>query len=226
MRKLLKFLRGSRDYIEEAWAVCSQPDEAWGCGNMQMSYTIPPMQDKKVIVLVGMPGAGKSMLVDHLEAQEIPSVYFGGITIDEVIRRGLEVTEANERTVREEIRDTEGKGAYAKRIIPQIEQFFNEGHKKVVADGLYSWTEYKIFKEHFGDDAIIIAVVAPRKLRHERLTHRPDRPLTDEQVTSREYAEIENIEKGGPIANADYTLVNDNTPEALTNALDKVLEQS
>lgn len=184
------------------------------------------MQDKKVIVLVGMPGAGKSMLVDHLEAQDIPSVYFGGITIDEVIRRGLEVTEANERSIREEIRATEGKGAYAKRIIPQIEQFFNEGHNTVVADGLYSWTEYKIFKEHFGESAIIIAVAAPRKLRHDRLSNRPERPLTDEQITSREYAEIENIEKGGPIANADYTLVNDSTQKILTDKLDQILAQA
>ncbi|HVS58399.1 MAG TPA: AAA family ATPase [Candidatus Saccharimonadales bacterium] len=184
------------------------------------------MSDKKVITLVGMPGAGKSYCVEYLEKKGWPSVYFGGITVDEVKRRGLEVNETNEKMVREELRATEGPGVMAKRILSQIEKLFDEDHHIVIADGLYSWTEYKIFKERFGDDAIIIAITAPRKARHERLANRPVRPFTDEQVTAREYAEIENIEKGGPIANADYTIVNDNTPDKLISRLEKVLSDA
>ncbi len=180
---------------------------------------------KKVIVLVGMPGAGKSTLVEHMEAQGIPNVYFGGITVNEVKRRGLEVNEKNEKMVREELRANEGPGVMAKRIIPEIEELFAGGQKTVVADGLYSWTEYKIFKEKFGDDALIIAITAPRKVRHERLVHRPVRPLTEAQVSAREYAEIENIEKGGPIANADYTIVNDGDPYELITKFDLILKE-
>ncbi len=183
------------------------------------------MNDKLVITLVGMPGAGKSYCVDYLEKKGFPNVYFGGITVDEVKARGLDVNEANEKMVREDIRAKEGVGVYATRIIAKLEKLFGEGHKTVVADGLYSWTEYKIFKEKFGDNAVIIAIVSPRKTRHARLADRPVRPLTDEEVTSREYAEIENLEKGGPIANADYTIVNDSTPEDMTAQLEKVLEQ-
>ena len=183
------------------------------------------MEDIRVLTLVGMPGAGKSTCVDYLVEKGFPSVYFGGITVDEVKARGLEVNEENEKKVREELRAKEGPGVMAKRIILKIEDLYAQGHKKVVADGLYSWTEYKIFKEKFGDRAVIIAVAAPRRLRHERLAKRLERPLNDEQVTAREYAEIENIEKGGPIANADYTLVNDSTPEKLLLDLDKVLRE-
>jgi dephospho-CoA kinase len=181
------------------------------------------VKDQKVIVLVGMPGAGKSTLVEHLAEKGIPSVYFGGITVNEVKRRGLEVNETNEKIVREELRATEGTGVMAKRIIPEVEKLFAKGHNTVVADGLYSWTEYKIFKNRFKDDALIIAVAAPRKVRHERLSHRPIRPLTEEQVSAREYAEIENIEKGGPIANADFTIVNDKDPYDLIIQLDNIL---
>lgn len=182
------------------------------------------MSKNKVIVLVGMPGAGKSFCVDHLLKRGYPNAYFGGITVDEVKRRGLDVNEANERLVREELRRIEGPGVMAHRIIQKLEKLFQEGHAIVVADGLYSWTEYKIFKEKYGDDAIIIAITAPRNLRHKRLANRPIRPLTNEQVTAREYAEIENIEKGGPIANADYTIVNDGTAEDLLAKLDQVLK--
>jgi len=183
------------------------------------------MLDEKVIVFVGMPGAGKSVCVDYLKAKNIPSVYFGGITINEVKKRGMEVSEASEKFVREDIRKKEGNGAYAVRMIKQIEELFEQGKKYVVADGLYSWTEYKIFKDSFGDRAIIIALATPRKDRHQRLQNRPVRPLTEEEVSSREYAEIENLEKGGPIANADYFLTNVGSVEGLQKDLESLLDK-
>jgi len=181
------------------------------------------MQENKAIIFVGMPGAGKSLCVDHLKAKGLPSTYFGGITIDEVKARGMVVNEANERLVREDIRAKEGKGAYALRMIAQIEGHFQQGHHQVVVDGLYSWTEYKIFKETLEHNAIIIAVVAPRALRHQRLTRRSVRPLNETEATDRDYAEIEKLEKGGPIANADYFLLNTTSPEELLAHLDETL---
>ena len=50
-----------------------------------------------------------------------------------------------------------------------------------------------------------------------------DYGLTEAEVTAREYAEIENIEKGGPIANADYTINNDNDPAEMLQHLDNLL---
>lgn len=178
---------------------------------------------KKVICFVGMPGAGKSVCVDYLKRNGLASAYFGGITLDEVKKRGLELTPASEKFVREDIRAKEGKGAYAVRIIKQIEELFDKGNDYVVVDGLYSWTEYKIFKESFGDNAIIIAIVSPRQLRHDRLTKREFRPLTEEEATQRDYAEIENLEKGGPIANADYFLANDENVDELEDGLHRLL---
>ncbi len=67
---------------------------------------------EKILVFVGMPGAGKSTLVEYLERKGIPSVYFGGITLDEVKRQGLEINPENEKRVREELREREGKDVY------------------------------------------------------------------------------------------------------------------
>ena len=142
-----------------------------------------------------MPGAGKSTCVDYLTSKGLPKVYFGGVVVDETKRRYGKVNEELEKTVREDLRAKEGKGAIANRIIAQIDELVAKEQRIIVADGLYSWTEYKMFKERFGDNAIIIAIAAPRKIRHERLAHRPIRPFTDAEVTAREYAEIENIER-------------------------------
>jgi dephospho-CoA kinase len=184
------------------------------------------MNQGKVIVFVGMPGAGKSACVEHLKAKGLPSVYFGGITLEEVKRRGMEVNETNEKLVREDIRAKEGKGAYAVRIIKQVQELFEQDNNYVVIDGLYSWTEYKIFKESFDDRAVIIGVVAPRALRHERLAKRPERPLTEQEANERDYAEIEHLEKGGPIANADLYLANSGTETEMLKDLDKLLAEN
>ena len=184
------------------------------------------MQDKKILIFVGMPGAGKSICVGYLKKKGLHYAYFGGITLDEIKKRSLEVNEANEKLVREDIRAKEGKGAYAIRIAKQVEDFFGQGQNYVVVDGLYSWTEYKTFKEKFGESAIIIAVVSSRGLRHERLATRPVRPLTETEATARDYAEIENLEKGGPIANADYFLSNEGSIEDLETALVDLLPKA
>jgi len=181
------------------------------------------MQNNKVVVFVGMPGAGKSVCVEYLKQQGLPFAYFGGITLDEIKKRGLKVNEASEKLVREDIRAKEGKGAYAVRIIKQVEELFESRQKLVVVDGLYSWTEYKIFKEGFGANAVIIAVVAPEAVRHGRLAERAIRPLTEAEATARDYAEIENLEKGGPIANADYYLANDDSVKNLLSNLRQLL---
>jgi dephospho-CoA kinase len=179
----------------------------------------------KILVIVGMAGAGKSSCVDYIAAKDIPKVYFGGVIVDETKRRFGEVTQEKERLVREELRAKEGKGAVAARIIPQIKELLKT-HNHVIADGLYSWTEYRIFKDTFGDDALVIAVTAPRATRHARLLHRPVRPLTTEEAQTRDYAEIEFLEKGGPIANADYTINNDGSTETLFKDLEAVLQKA
>jgi dephospho-CoA kinase len=55
------------------------------------------------------------------------------------------------------------------------------------------------------------------------LAKREFRPLTEEEALSRDYAELENLDKGAPIAFADYTVINDGTLDELHQALNKFL---
>lgn len=174
----------------------------------------------KVIALVGMAGAGKSVVSDFFEVKGFASVYFGAVTREEVARRDLELNEKNEKMVREELRAKHGMAAYAILNLPKIEKALERGG--VIIDGLYSWSEYKVLKEKLGDDLVVLAVFTPRHLRYERLSKRKIRPLTLEECGSRDYAEIENIEKGGPIAMADFTVINDGSVEHLIGQLDKL----
>ncbi len=161
----------------------------------------------RLLALVGMPGAGKSLLAEYLEAQGFPKFRFGGITIDEVERRGWAITPQNEKIVREEIRAAEGMDAYARRALPIIHDMLNE-HQSAIIDGLYSFGEYKTLKQEFGAQIVVVAVACDRPLRYARLGKRPERPLTPEEAEWRDITEIETLEKGGPIAIADYTILN------------------
>ena len=125
--------------------------------------------------------------------------------------------------MREELRQTHGMGAFAILSLPKIEELLLSG-KRVLIDGLYSFSEYKILTEKYGDGLLVLAIFTPRELRYERLARREVRPLSRAQAVSRDYAEIENIEKGGPIALADYTIANDGSKDWLIEQLDRILQ--
>ena len=46
---------------------------------------------------------------------------------------------------------------------------------------------------------------------------------TRKEFITRDFSEIENIEKGGPIARADYMIVNEGSLKKLYAELDKIL---
>ena len=167
----------------------------------------------KAVAVVGMCGSGKSVLCSYFKNLGWSDVYFGGVTVSQLRKNGIEVNETNERAMREGLRDRYGKGAFAILLKEEICDKLTRGH--VVLDGLYSWSEYKILKDILGDDLIILAVVTNSQIRKDRLKNRLIRPLTAEQVDSRDFAEIENSEKGGPIAKADYYVMNNGTERDL-----------
>jgi dephospho-CoA kinase len=182
-------------------------------------------QQTKIIAFTGLPGAGKTEAVNYLTEKGYPKVYFGGVVLNAMKEAGLEWTEDNEKQFREEVRTREGKDFVVKRIISELHELISAGQKRIVADGLYTWTEYKLLKHEFPGELIVVAVIAPKHLRHHRLTIRPIRPLTVEQANERDWAEIENLEKGGPIAIADYYVSNDGDIDQLHNRLDALLTE-
>lgn len=179
----------------------------------------------KIVAFVGLAGSGKSEAVHYVSDKGIPKVYFGGVVLDAMAEAGLDHTKENEQRFREELREREGKDFVVNRIITQIQGLVDAGQRRIVADGLYTWTEYKALKHAFPGDLTVIAIVAPRQLRHRRLTTRPVRPLTVDEATSRDWAEIENLEKGGPIAIADYFIQNNHDFDTLHERIDAVLDE-
>lgn len=177
----------------------------------------------KIIAIVGMCGSGKSIASDYYEEKGFQKVYFGGVTLEQLKKENLEITPENEKIMRERLRKEYGMGAYAVLLIDQIEDLSKKSH--VVLDGLYSWDEYKILKEKFQDDLSMIAIVVDKELRYQRLEERKIRPFTRNQALQRDIAEIENSAKGGPIAYADYYILNNGNINDYLNHLDDITGQ-
>lgn len=170
---------------------------------------------------MGMAGAGKSAVARLFEADGFVRIRFGDITDQELEKRGLMRNEENERLVRQQLRKEQGMSAYAKLNLPRIEAALLSSH--AVVDGLYSWEEYTFLKERLGDRMVLVAVWASSQTRHARLRNRRQRPLTAEEAYGRDRDEIEKGNKGGPIAIADFVIVNEASFEHLKRETQRVL---
>lgn len=182
------------------------------------------MKKNIIVAVVGMTGAGKSEATQFFVEKGFEKVYLGEVTFEEMRRRKLDLTPENEKMVRESLRAEGDMAIYAKKSVDKIQRLFERG-KNVVVESMYSWSEYKFFKERFKENFLVLSVVTDRALRAERLATRKVRPLSDEQVKARDYAEIENIEKGGPIAIADCFVVNNGDFGSLKRGVQSFIER-
>ena len=171
------------------------------------------MRTMKVVAIVGMAGAGKSEVAGVFEEHGFKRVRFGDITDQELERRGLEANEENERHIRQQLRSEHGMAAYAQLNLHRIDDSLKSSD--VVIDGLYSWEEHVFLKEYYGGHFTAVAIWASPATRYARLARRAVRALKPEEAAGRDRSEIESINKGGPIAMADFTMVNEGSLEQL-----------
>lgn len=175
----------------------------------------------KVVSIVGMAGAGKTEVASVFEKHGFKRIRFGDITDEEIKKRGLTLNEASECLVREQLRQEQGMDAYAKLNLARIDEALK--YADVAIDGLYSWEEYIFLKEYYGPNFYVVAVWSTPETRYARLTGRQNRSLTLEEAISRDREEIEEIKKGGPIAMADFTIINESSLQELRKQTEKVI---
>ena len=179
------------------------------------------MDGMKVVAVVGMPGSGKSEVARFFSDRGYTTIRFGEITDTAVKEKGLPLTEENERQARESIRKEHGMAAYAKLSVPRINNALQKSN--VVVDGLYSWEEYLHLKDYYGDRFFVVATWASPQDRYKRLGSRKVRPLALQESIGRDRAEIENINKGGPIAMADFTILNTGSMSDLKKQVERII---
>lgn len=166
--------------------------------------------DKLVIGLAGMPGSGKSVVVDTALEMGYAIVVMGDVVRQETLKRGLELTPQNVGKVMLQLREEDGNYVIAKKCIPKIEE---QTSPKVLVDGLRSLYEAEIFKEHFAKFSLA-AVHASPESRFNRLSNRrrSDDPVEWQVFNERDMREL-GVGLGNVIAMAQQVIVNDNSFE-------------
>ncbi|MEM2104677.1 MAG: AAA family ATPase [Candidatus Bathyarchaeia archaeon] len=174
--------------------------------------------EKLVVGLVGMPGAGKSVVVNVAKTMGYGVVVMGDEVREEVKQRGLELTPENLGRVMLELRRLNGETVVAKKCIPRI---FGKAEAKVVVDGVRSLAEVEEFRKNFSN-FVLVAVHASPETRFNRLFHRQrsDDPRSWEVFRERDMREL-SVGLGNVIALAEYMMVNE---ESLDSAKKKAAE--
>lgn len=179
---------------------------------------------KTILAVVGLAGAGKTEATNYLVKKTgWPKIYFGQAVVDAAKEKFGQVTEENERKVREALRAEHGMAALAIANLPAIKSAFEKS--SVLLESMYSWEEYLLLKKEFGENFKILAVYSSFATRKNRLANRPERPLTQEQLETRDVSQIENLHQSGPIARADWTIINEGSLEEFFKSLDENLKQ-
>lgn len=185
------------------------------------------MEKKTIIAIVGMCGSGKTAITEYLQKKyKWPKVYLGSATFDYMQEHEIPVNWQNEKTTREKIRQELGPDAYAKLSFPKIQKEL-ENTSVLIIESLYSWAEYKFFKSQYNEDFKVMAAITAPEERFKRLTDRhQERPMKNwQEFEDRDYSEIENIAKAGPIVMADFPILNDGSLQKLHEQIDIYIKQ-
>jgi dephospho-CoA kinase len=162
--------------------------------------------DKLVVGLAGMPGSGKSLVVETAAAMGFGVVVMGDVVREETLKRGLELNPKNVGRVMLDLRRKGGASVVADKCIQKIE---HQESAKVIVDGVRSLSEVEAFKKYFSHFSLI-AVYASPETRFNRVyrRQRSDDPDGWEVFHERDLREL-GVGLGDAIAMAEFLVVNE-----------------
>ncbi|MGB9659906.1 MAG: AAA family ATPase [Nitrososphaerales archaeon] len=165
---------------------------------------------KKLILVTGMPGSGKSVVREVAEELGMPVLIMGDVIREEVKKRGLKEEAKSYEFVMRDIRSKLGDQIVAKMVAKKLEPIKTD---IVFIDGVRSLEEVRYFKT-MAKHAHILALLSPFQTRLRRLSsrNRSGDPKNEEELEERDKAELK-LGLGDVIAKADYYLVNDDRPK-------------
>uniref|UniRef100_A0A7C5THS1 UPF0200 protein ENM84_05865 n=1 Tax=Ignisphaera aggregans TaxID=334771 RepID=A0A7C5THS1_9CREN len=182
------------------------------------------MHSKKLaIVVVGMPGSGKSTLSMVAKELGIPVINLGDVVREEVSRRGLEQSLENLLKIAKQLREIFGNDAIMKLAIPKIKDAIDR-HCIILIDGVRSFDELEYLRYNIEVEIMVLAIHASPKSRFQRLITRGrlGDPRTWEEFKKRDLEEL-SWGLGNIIALADMVIINEKSYEEFISNVRELL---
>lgn len=172
----------------------------------------------KIFVIVGMPAAGKNIARSYADPRGLVYYATGDIVRAEVQKRGAGGDAVSTAKISDELRGTDGMGVT--RLA--LQAALDSGAAVGFLEGMRSWPEIELIRKKA--DCVVIAFLAPRKLRLDRICARgraDDSPQRFDERDQREIAYGTSI----PIALADAYILNTKTMEDAMKQLDIIVKK-
>ncbi|MFW9931167.1 MAG: AAA family ATPase [Candidatus Thorarchaeota archaeon] len=175
-----------------------------------------------LVIITGMPGAGKGVLADAFREAGIPVIVMGDVIRTETQQRGLEPNPTNTKKVMLELREIDGPGAVALRCVQELRTVLSP---TIVIEGCRSIAEIDVFDD-YAKRTTIIGVHASPSLRFQRLKDRArkDAPPEWNVFRERDIREI-SVGLGGVIALSDIMIINESSIEEMQVKSKEIVER-
>jgi len=160
-----------------------------------------------VLILTGMPGAGKEELVSVALELGYQVRRMGDVVRAEAAKNGVQPQDVGKFAHEE--RQRHGYDIWAKRIVPLV------GEGDTLIDGCRGMSEVNVFRGAFGEHVKVLAVHSAPSTRYPRLVSRArsDAPRDRQEFDERDKREL-GWGLGETIALADVLIVNEATLES------------
>ena len=172
----------------------------------------------KIFIIVGMPASGKNIARAYAESHRIPYFATGDLVRMEVRKRGLDPSPENIGQVSTELRGKDGMGVT--RLV--LARALQSGQNAVFLEGMRSWPEIELIRQ--GAEGILVAFIAPRGIRFERVAARKRSDDSPAQFDERDSREIQ-YGAAVPLALADEYILNTGRTEEAEAILDRIVKK-
>lgn len=176
----------------------------------------------KIIIITGMPGAGKSEVASTFHNAGIPLIIMGDVIRQETRNQGLETNPENTKKVMLELRELHGPGAVATRCLDGLCKHESD---IIVIEGCRSIAEIDVFDD-YAEEVIVVCVHTSPKIRYSRLQerNREDAPSNWEVFRERDIREV-SVGLGAVIALSDIMLINEGTIDQIRKSSKELVEK-
>ncbi|MBG45529.1 MAG: dephospho-CoA kinase [Euryarchaeota archaeon] len=124
-----------------------------------------------VIAVSGLPAAGKGEFATILAATGIPVRSMGDMVRAEVRARGIPEAPHVFGEVASDLRAEHGDDVLAHRLVSAVDELL-ASNSIVLIEGLRGTAERDVFEKHWGDSFKVVAIIASKQLRFERVQSR------------------------------------------------------
>ena len=169
----------------------------------------------RILLIAGMPGAGKEELLGVARSMGIPFLRMGDIVREFHASSGTDLTVGAFANVQ---REEHGRDVWARRAIERM-------HGDVfLVDGCRSMDEVRSYRG-LSDDVLIVGIFAPPAARYDRLVRRgrEDAPRDVSEFEARDSREM-GWGLSDVLALADVMVLNDSDLETFRESARRVLE--